>query len=156
MTTTKTFEKTRIVNGGMGSMLCPPYHPMHSYQLETDIIRRKENRGSMSLDYALECDYVSDGMKRRIKGMFDKWNENKPDINSPEVKKWRNECLGYFSNCYSKDGITRNVNDGLDIIKGNPFELKIIDRHLGVMMIRQYYPEYQPTYEDFVNAKWGS
>lgn len=28
--------------------------------------------------------------------------------------------------------------------------------HAGVNLIRKYYPDFQPTAEDFQNAKWGS
>src|SRR5689334_15226519 len=38
----------------------PPTHPEHTQSVEFDLKRRKENRGSMSLSAALECEWLSD------------------------------------------------------------------------------------------------
>ena len=150
---TEQKERGIITHSGMGGFLNPPTHPEHSYHVEFGLTRKKENKGSCSLSSAVENEWLNDDIRNKAKDLLNNWQA--PDINSEDVKKWIFEVLGYFNNCYSKDGITRNVNDGLEVIKGNPFKVGI-DKHLGVMLIREFYPEYQPTENDFINAKWGN
>lgn len=148
MNTTQTNNKEEgiIIYSGMGGFLKPPTHPEHTHSV-------RENGGSMSLSVAVECEYLDDAVKNEAKKLLNEWQA--PDINSPEIKEWIYEILGYFNHCYSKGGINRSVNDGMEIIEADPFKSKIIDRHLGVIMIREYYPKYTPTKEDFKNAYWG-
>lgn len=163
-TQTKTFEASQMASGGMGAFLNPPTHPDHTHHLETDLKRRKWNRGSMSLSYALECDYISDGMKRRITKMYENWHNEKPAIDTPEIKDWICNVLGYFRHCYSPDGINRNSDSCLIWIAKNEkytygekwqhFK-RDNNNHLGVMHIREFYPDYKPAASDFRNAYWG-
>lgn len=130
-----------------GCFLEPPNHPSYSYAWET-------------IDEYASVDTVA----KNEHGYFPEkavWLANKflddYDINeqSPElVQDWIHKVLGYFKNCYSKDGVTRDVNDGLIVAKqGEKYPL---DHHLGVMHVRQYLPDWTPTKDDFIHAYWGT
>lgn len=151
---TQTKERGIIVHSGMGGFLNPPTHPEHSYSVMFDLKRKRENRSSCSLSAALENDWLCDEVRLEAAKLLKEWKS--PDINSPEVKDWISKVLGYFNDCYSKDGKGRNVNSDLEILhNADPFTNDLANRHLGVMMIREYYPKYVPTPEDFKNAYWG-
>jgi len=136
----------RIVKGGLGCFLEPPKYPEHYYHVECE-------GEYYCLSSALECEWISGWTKRRIKRLLDNWEKEKLPLTHPKVKEWIYKVLGYFRNSYSPDGINRSVLK-CEIKEGNPFEIGV-DKHLGVMFIRQFYPEYEPTKEDFENAKWG-
>jgi hypothetical protein len=53
------YERAIIANSGMGGAFYPPAHPMHTHSVETDLNRKKKDRGSMSLEYALTQEYIS-------------------------------------------------------------------------------------------------
>jgi hypothetical protein len=148
-------EKGRIVKGnGMGGFLCPPTHPMYTQHVETDLKRRKENRGGTSLEYAVKDDTLDDETRAKAKAILDSWKA--PPIDSEEIREWVLQVLGYFKGCYnldlSEDGWS---NDNLTIdMNLNPLEY--IDNHAGVHLIRKYYPDFIPTRDDFDNAYWGT
>lgn len=147
-----TIDKSNIciiTNSGMGGFLNPPTHPEHTLSVKSVY----GDKFSMSLSSAIESEWLNDECRNKAKEILS--SQQAPDINSQEVKEWIHEVLGYFNHCYSKDGKNRNVSTHLEIIKDDPFEAKIIDRHLGVMLIREYYPNYVPTVEDFNKAHWG-
>lgn len=56
---TMATESGRIKHGGMGEFLTPPTHPEHSFSVETELRRKPENRGSMSLSYAVKSLSIS-------------------------------------------------------------------------------------------------
>ena len=56
-------DKGKIVMRGMGGFLCPPDHPMHKQSVETDLRRRPENRGWMSLEAAVDCEYLDNATR---------------------------------------------------------------------------------------------
>ena len=137
-------EKGIIVNEGMGGFLNPPGHPEHYYSVEFNLRRRKENRNACSLTYAAyEASFLDDSIRKKAKKILDDWKTTRPSLSTPEIQDWIHQVLGYFKNCYSPDGVTRDASKCV-IISGNPFEIGV-NRHLGVMFIRQFYPEYKPT-----------
>lgn len=142
-------------SSGMGGFLNPPTHPEHTNSVEIDLDKRKENRGCMSLSAAVECEWLSDTTRAWAKELLDGWK--KPNINSPEVKKWIRQVLGYFKNCYKGAGEEPECWHAgkLDIVPEDSLQLHPIDEHAGVHFIRQYYPEYVPTEQEFKEAKWG-
>lgn len=160
-TTTQTKERGIISRSGMGGFLNPPTHPEHNYHVMIDLKRKREDRGGMSLSAAVNTEWLDDKVKKEASNLLTNWV--KPDINSPEIKDWIYNVLGYFRDCFSPDGINRSVSDNIIWIPKNrkPFGDKWqhfkrnINWHLGVMMIRQYYPEYKPSISDFKNAYWG-
>ena len=147
--TNKTIMKDRakIVNSGMGGFLNPPTHPEHNFSVSST----KRDDFHLSLSGAAKCDYIIDNVREAAQKLLDDWVA--PDIDSDEIQDWIHQVLGYFRNCYSPDGIDRKVSD-CKITAGNPFEIGIM-RHLGVLHILNYYPEYQPRGIDFMNAYWG-
>lgn len=154
-----TKEKAKIVSGGQGGFLNPPGHPEHSFHVETDLRRRQENRGSMSLSHAKDCEYLDDEVRHEARLMLFAWLDNPPALDSSEVKDWIAQVLGYFRNCYKGPGNDPEcwAATNLDIVQypGVRDEMENIDKHAGVHLIRQYYPDFMPTTEDFKNAYWG-
>lgn len=146
-----------VVPGGMGGFLCPPTHPEHTACVETDLHRRKENLGSMSLSYAAKCDYLQDSTRERAKAILDGWQLTKPGLDTPAVQDWIHQVLGYFRTCYRNP---EKVGDSqwdasYVVIDSNSNPMDKVDDHCGVHLIRQYYPEYTPKVEDFGKAYWG-
>lgn len=93
------YIKARINKSrGMGGFLNPPTHPEHTMSVETDLTRRPENRGSMSLSYALKQEYISPILKEQIKALLDNWEKNKLPLESEESQQWIEECIQYFGN----------------------------------------------------------
>jgi len=151
---TQKKEKGRLVNRGMGGFLNPPGHPEHNWSVEFDLRRRPENRGSMSLSAAVECEWLDPVARGEARRMLLEWEF----VPGPKATAWIRQVLGYFKGCYKNDKLPEPecwnashlfISQDLDpMIQGND--------HAGVHLIRRYYPEYVPTKEDFDNAKWGS
>lgn len=155
MAKTKTRDDRLVTTRGMGGFLCPPGHPMHTAHVETD--RRPEDRGCCCLETALKESWISEETKEEVRALMAQYEASKPGLDTPEVKAWVLQVMGYFRGCYRGRGpepecwnagnlmITRLVKPG-----------EADDSHAGVHLIRRYYPEFKPTLEDFANAKWGS
>jgi hypothetical protein len=152
-----------VVSGGMGGFLNPPQHPEHTMHVETDLNRSRNNRGSMSLSYAVECDYIDPAIRARVRCILSQWEA--PPLESPAVQDWIRQVLGYFKGCYrntkAPEGqqwnadklVVNNLIDPLWISQesGRPFA----DDHAGVNLIRKFYPEFVPTVAHFATAYWG-
>ena len=142
---------------GMGGFLNPPGHPELTSSVETNLRRRLENRGSMSLSYAAECDYISPAVRAEAKRKLAEWSANRLAIDSNEVQAWVRQVLGYFKGCYrnpDRSGVQQwNASE---LIIDNRDPLANADDHAGVRTIRHYYPEFTPTAEHFAQARWGS
>ena len=147
-------EKGKIVHDGMGGFLNPPTHPEHEWSVQTDLRRRPENRGGMSLSTAATCEYLDPATRGAARRMLTKWVA--PPIDSPEVVAWVRMVLGYFVRCYrNPDAGADEWNAGKLVIDANRDPMDTPAEHAGVHLIRKYYPDYQPTREDFDHAKWG-
>lgn len=81
---------------GMGGYLNPPNHPEHTHHVETDTNRKPDNRGSASLCYALEDEWISDQTKKEIKALLDNWEATKLPINHPDSLVWVSQCMKHF------------------------------------------------------------
>jgi hypothetical protein len=151
---TPKLERGRVVNRGMGGFLNPPAHPEHTFSVEVDLRRRPENRGGMSLSCAAECAHLDLSTRRAARTMLAAWS--RPAIDSLEVKAWISQVLGYFACCYQNTAAGDECwNAGKLLIDTTRNPLDTPDQHAGVHLIRRYYPEYQPTAEDFAGARWG-
>src|ERR1700741_4949794 len=107
-----------IVKGSMGNYLDPPGYPTHYFYAETDLKRKKENRGSMSLEYAAyECEYIDNEIKEAAQKLFEEWKQNKPLLESKEVQDWIIKVLEHYTNLWSQ----------------------------GESYIQKFYPEYKTT-----------
>jgi hypothetical protein len=150
---TQAKERGRVVLSGMGGFLNPPTHPEHTHSVETG--RRSNPDCCMSLTSAVESEWLDDGTRLAAKTLLDSWK--RPAIESPEVQDWILQVLGYFRNCYKGDGPEPECWHAgkLRIINPNTEALPS-EIHAGVHLIRQYYPEYQPTRADFEAAYWGT
>jgi len=140
-------ERAKIRASGCGGFLNPPTHPEHNFS----VVSTRKDDFFMSLSSAAICGYIIMSVKEEAQAKLDAWV--RPDLDSDEIQDWIHRVLGYFNDCYSPDGINRTVTDCLTR-NGNPFEVGI-HRHLGVLFILQYYPEYEPRGVDFINAYWG-
>lgn len=131
----------KIVPGSAGSFLCPPGHPNHTHHLEGfDSPRHRNVSFSGGLDYALTDEYDgSQAVKDRVRKMMDGAQLVASDM-------WIKEVYGYFRNCYSPDGVTRDVSKALI---HRPATAPAIDpaRHLAVMLIRKYFPDHEPRHD---------
>ncbi len=149
-------EKGKIVNRGAGGFLCPPKHPEHDYCVETDLRRRPENRGSMSLSYAVDSPTLNADTRAAAKALLDNWAAYKPALTSAEVRDWVRQVLGYFKGCYNFTPENETgwhagnltIDSDLDPLANAAF-------HAGVHHVRRYYPDYQPSRLDFLRAYWG-
>lgn len=148
-------EKGRIVLSGMGGFLNPPTHPEHTRSVETDLRRRPENRGSMSLSCAVDCKYLDDATRAAARTVLNSWQ--RPALDSAEVQDWIRQVLGYFRGCYRNpekpESGQWDASDAIIDSKRDP--LANANDHCGVHLIRKYYPEFTPTAEHFSGAYWG-
>lgn len=153
---TMKLEKGKVVMRGMGGFLNPPTHPEHTQSVETDLRRKPENRGSMSLSAALECEYLDSTTRAVVRTVLNSWK--RPALDAPEVQDWIHQVLGYFKGCYRKPGNTSDNAWNVDQLdtQGTANPMKRIDDHAGVHLIRKYYPEFTPTAEHFSAAYWGT
>jgi len=147
-------EKGKIVREGMGGFLNPPTHPEHDWSVQTDLRRRPENRGSMCLSSAVDCEWLDPATRAAARRRLDTWQ--RPALES--VHDWVLQVLGYFRNCYCQGTGSMpedwHVANLIIDCKINP--LTCINYHAGVHYVRTYYPEYVPTAADFVGAYWGN
>ena len=67
----------------------------------------------------------------------------------------QNEALGYFRDSYKGTGPEPECWHVANLTMGQDGSRSMDDR-AGVLFIRKFYPEYQPTAEDFASAKWGA
>ena len=151
-------ENGKIVAGGAGGFLNPPTHPEHNFHMETDLRRRPENRGFMSLSSAKDCEYLNRESRQAARKLLSSWV--RPDIESEEVKNWIYQVLGYFRGCYQGNPELGEASWDVSNLRMNlPPEERVemrIDQSAGVHFIRKFYPEYEPTEEDFQRAYWGT
>lgn len=153
MTTTVTTEKGRIVSGGMGGFLNPPGHPEHTFSVEIDLRRGKENRGTMSLSYAVDCECLDQETRRSARWLLNQWKKEQPAIQDPAIQDWICNVLGYFRGCYVAPFKSAAVSELIIDPKRNP--LANCHAHAGVCYIRRFYPEFHPGAEHFAGACWG-
>lgn len=157
----KTKEDARVTSGGMGGFLCPPGHPEHSYHVETDLMRRPENRGGMNLSSAVESDWLEEDApeaRNAARALLLAWECEKKPIADPEVQDWIAHVLGYFRGCYKGPGnepecwhaSDLHIHQGADTLPGADWR-----KHAGVHLIQNYYPDYKPCADDFARAYWG-
>lgn len=139
-------ERGTVVIGGMGGFLCPPEHPEHSYSVRT-------KHGSYSLSCATTCEWLDEDTRKNAHNLLSKWSDNRPPIDSPGVRDWIHNVLGYFRGCYKGDGAEPECWHVSNLKFGGNSP---IENHAGVHLIREYYPEYVPTDGDFENAYWGT
>ena len=153
MEATETKERGRIIREGMGGFLTPPGYPERAYSVEYDLTLRKENRGTMSLSYAVECDWLDDATRAEAQRILDAWQA--PDISSREVQMWIKQCWSHWRNCYKLDGerelfvMQSQPFSDLPTVQGRGLHMIIgISQHQAVVNIRRYYPEYVPSVRD--------
>lgn len=144
-----------VSSRGCGCFLDPPTFPTHFREVETDRDRRPEDRGSASISYAAKHpDLFSPGVGVECAAMLQRWHDTKPPIDDPDTQDWILQVLGYFRSCYIPDSGSRNVSDLLILKDADP--LAMADRHAGVALIRELYPDFTPTAAHFTGAYWGT
>ena len=81
-------------------------------------------------------------MRNVARRILKDWEAGEPD------ESWLASVYNYFRHCYSKDGISRDVNNCTTYGKfwGNAEleELEDPTHHLGYMLVKQYYPNHEP------------
>lgn len=146
----------RVTYRGMGGFLNPPTHPEHHLHVETDLRRRKDNRGGMSLSAAAECDYIDPRVRAEAKRRLAKWEA--PPSDDPAIVDWRHQVLGYFRGMYRKPATPHPYEWHVANLASDPERdpIEHADAHAGVHHIRRFYPDYVPTEDDFAGAYWGT
>lgn len=143
----------KIINEGAGGFLNPPTHPEHT----RGVTSVYGHTFYMSLSAAAESDWLDDDECRsRCRTILKNW---KPlPIDHSDVQDWISQVLGYFKDCYvgqDKQGnLSWNASDLRIWRDADP--ILNADIHAGIHLIRQYYPEFNPTKEHFDKAYWGS
>lgn len=61
----------------------------------------------MNLDYALEQDYISEGLKNRIRKLISEWSEKKRPLTDPFIQEWIQECIKHFGANNAKQHIQK-------------------------------------------------
>ena len=162
--------EVRIVKGSMGSFLDPPNSPQRQYRVIgwDRPHRTREPDFSMSLEGALDSDWISEGIKRRIQALYD-------CADMQPTEEWLSSVYGYFKNCYSPDGKDRNVSNCLIVrlakqqpqregeryrigtFREQPYgdELPDPNKALAVMHIRKFFPDHEIREDLLINGKWG-
>jgi len=138
----------KIVNYGMGGFLNPPTHPEHTRAVQS----LHGDTFFMSLSAAVESEWLDAGSRLAAKSLLDSWQS--PAIESPEVQDWIRQVLGYFRGCYQGENGSWHAGE-LKIVKKGEL-LPPVEQHAGVHLIRKYYPEFEPTAEQFEQAFWGT
>ena len=152
----KARRDAQIVRNGQGNFLDPPEYPSHEYHVQTDLRRRPENRGSMALTYAVEdAPWLDPETKNEAKALIDKWKTSRPALNSPKVKDWIHQVLGYFKNSYRNPSAGAQPWNISNLIHDDRDPIENADDHAGVHLIRRFYPDFSPSRLDFVQAYWG-
>lgn len=155
----------RIVRGSGGSFLCPPGHPMLTWHLESG--RTDDPDLIAGLDYALKNEYgdVPAHIQAKVQALYDL-------ATLVESEEWVKQVYGYFRNCYSPDGVERNVSKALivgqaeSLYPGHPLvesgervlsEYSSLNRgpivtaddprivptsHLGYLYVRTHFPDH--------------
>jgi hypothetical protein len=144
-------EHGRIVMRGMGGFLNPPTHPEHNQSVQS----ARGDTFSLSLSTAVECEWLNDATRTTARTVLAAWK--RPPLDSPEVQEWILQVLGYFRGCYKGEGPEPQCwhADRLRILKSGD-DARPNEEHAGIHLIRQYYPEYEPTGEHFAAAYWGT
>jgi len=146
-------EHGAIDNSGMGGFLNPPTHPEHIKSVRTELHRRRENQGGMSLSCAVNSEYLDNDTRQQAKRILDEWQA--PLIDSEEIQEWILQVLGYFRNMYNKTGGDNWACDNLTVDRDSD-PITLIDQHAGINLIRQYYPDFTPVAKHFEEAYWGT
>jgi hypothetical protein len=139
----------RIADGGMGGFLNPPNHPEHDHHV------RGPYGDCCSLSCAVSDQTLLGSIRQEAQAILEAWD--RPSLDSPEVREWITQVLGYYRNCYRGQGAEPTCWHAANLLidpERKPMEHA--NDHAGVRLIRKYYPEYMPTEQDFSNAHWGS
>lgn len=151
-------EKGRIIRGGMGGFLDPPGYPTHDWSVQTDLRRRPENRGLMSIDSATKAEWLDGATRSHARRLVEQWRASRPPLSSPQVRDWVHQVLGYFGSMYRNPAVPEDRQFNVSEMISNPRldPVRHADDHAGVHFVREFYPEFSPSATDFEKAHWGS
>lgn len=114
---TKYIQARISSKSGMGGAFDAPGYPTLTHRVETDLNRKPDNRGGLSLVYALTCDYISPTIKQDINKLIADWNANKPPITDISIQNWIKECIAHWgSSAAGKEHITKFYPEYIGII----------------------------------------
>lgn len=123
---------------GSGGFLSPPGHPNHEYVVYGYYKgRKKAEPDSISgIGFLISNEYgdVSEAVQARAVKIM-------ADAQLVCSERWVRSVYGYFRNSYAPYNGSRNVSDA---VGAGP-----AGRHLGYLMVHQYFPEHEPR-EDLI------
>lgn len=141
----------KIVNEGMGGFLDPPGYPTHNWSVKSVY----GDTFSMSLESASESEWLNEEVRNEAKRLLRTW---KPARNSSRTIDWMHQVMGYFRGMYrdpsAKIGEEWHVSHLLNLPSIDP--VKNQNRHAGVHLIRQFYPDFKLTHKMLEGAYWGT
>ena len=140
----------KLVHQGQGGFLNPPTHPEHDWCVHSSY----DDTFWLSLTAAAESEWLNSGTRLAAKAKLRAWQPL--PITDEAVQDWIHQVLGYFHNCYKGEDGPEAWHAGKLRISEDADPVASADLHAGVHLIRRYYPEYQPTAEDFKAAYWGT
>lgn len=153
MEATETKERGIIIRQGMGGFLNPPGHPEHSWSVEYDLQRRKDNRSSASLSHVVESEWFHAAIRASAARMLDEWEAHKLPLDSRECQLWIKAVQSHFKGCYkgTDDGKYGRGPWSAEALRIDSTidPMLNIDLSASAHLIRQYYPEYMPHLSDF-------
>jgi hypothetical protein len=107
----------------------------------------------MALDSALAADYVPESIKYRARALL-------VALPGEITEEWVREVYAYFRNCYSPDGVDRNVSNCL-ISRGKRPSVDLSKayapaRHLAYLFVHQFSPDHRPRVDLIEDPpSWG-
>lgn len=139
-----------IKASGMGGFLNPPTHPEHNFCVGIG------HDGSMSLSSAVDDDNLDDETRAKARQLLDDWQPL--PLDDPKTVAWIRQVLGYFKGCWRNPSVPEPEcwHAGKLLCNLPITEQSDIGDHAGVHLIRQWYPEFVPTEDNFLQAKWGN
>lgn len=72
-------------------------------------------------------------------------------LTHPRTLEWITDAYQYFRNCYSPDGTTRRADRAVFSKKSDVQSEQVADHHVAVLLIRSFYPDYEPNLDLIVN-----
>ena len=134
-----------MTHESMGSFLNPPGDAEHHFSI------REERGGSIvgmySLRGVINESWIPNSVKSHARAMINSYK--KELVPTPE---WIASVYNYFRNCYAHENLDRSASNCI-VDKTNSLPA---ERHLAVLHIKEWFPDYPIRYEFLNGAPFGS
>lgn len=128
---------------GMGCFLNPPGDAEHKYSII-------EERGGHAVGfYSLRSAIKETWIPNRVNLLANRLIKKCHPVPDP---LWIAEVYNYFENCYAPDDLDQSISNCIV----DPMNTLPAERHLAVLHIREWFPDYPIRYEFLDGAPFGS